>query len=144
MAKSRAGWERILYKDAAGATAATIVDHVVDCDVNKNAVRTETTDRGDGTAVPIETHQVVARQCEVTFTMRYYDSDAKIADLIAAAETGEDRAIKVVRRSGGLTEVDADMNLSYTSPGKLKDGMLVEFTAQLSQDSGRAPVIVSA
>jgi len=144
MAKSRAGWERILYKGAAGATAATLVDRVVDVDVNKDVTRVETTDRGDGTIVPIETHQVVSRQCEVTFTLRYYDSDAKIADLIAAAETGADRAIKVVRRTGGLTEVDADVNLSYSSPGKLKDGMLVEFTAQLSQDSGRTPVIVSA
>lgn len=144
MTKARAGWERVLYYGTAGTTAATLVDYVIDVSVDKTNTQEETTDRGDGTAIPIDTFQVVSRACEVTFSMRYYDDDAKVAALIAAAETGADVAIKVLRNLGGKTEVDADVKLSYTSPGELKGGMPVEFTATMSKDSGRNPVIVSA
>jgi hypothetical protein len=145
MGKARAGFERILYYDGTpGSTAATIVDHVVDVDVNKGGDTFDTTDRGDSASIPIVTAQRVSRTCELTFSARYYDSDAKMAALIAAAEAGSDVALKVVRYSGGLTEVDADFSLTYASAGKLADGQLIEFTATLSRDSGRTPVIVSA
>lgn len=139
-----AGWQRMIYAGAAGGAASTLLEHAVDVNVNKPTETTETTDRGDGTEIPINTQQVVARGCEVSFTTRYYDSDAAVADLIAAAEEGEPRALKVLRANGGTQEVDADFNLSYDTPGALKDGMLISFTATLNRDYGRMPDIVSA
>jgi len=142
--KALAGWERMIYAGAAGGAASTLLEHAVDVNLNKTTEVTETTDRGDGTEIPINTEQVVARGCEVTFSTRYYDSDATVIDLIAAAETGEPRALKVLRANGGTQEVDADFNLSYDSPGGLKDGMLIDFTCTLNRDYGRMPDIESA
>ncbi len=143
--KSRAGWERMLYKGTKGSTASTLCTHIVDVDVDKSGgAETETTDRGSGTALPVETAQPVSLACNLTFSTRFYESDEIVRDLIAKAEAGTEMALKVVRRNGGYVEVDADFYLKYTSGGKLKDGMLIEFTTILSQDSGRAPVIVSA
>jgi len=139
------GNQRVLYKGTAGSTATTQVLHVSDIDVDKSGGATiETTDRGDGTTIPIETHEPATRACALSFICAYYDDDVILRDLIAAAEAQTPRAIKVCRKVGGYVEVDADMTLKYTSPAKLKDGMPVEFTAMLSKDSGRDPVIESA
>lgn len=137
MAKARAGWERIIYYGTAGSTAATQLTHATDVDVNKPKERTDTTDRGDGSAIPRGTQQVVQRNAEITFKYRYYDSDAVGAALIAVAESGADIAIKVERYSGGPTEFDGDVTLDLNSPGPLTGGMELEFTATPSQDSGR-------
>jgi len=142
--KAFAGWQRMIYAGPPGSTASTLLEHAVDIGVNKATEEVDTSDRGDGTELPFNTFQPVARGAEVTFSTRYYDSDAILADLIAAAETGEAMALKIIRANGGTQEVDADFNLSYNSPGGLKDGMVIEFTGTLSRDYGRMPDIESA
>jgi len=57
--------------------------------------------------------------------------------LIASAETGVAIAIKVERYNGSDTEFDGDCLMEFTSPGALKDGQLMEFTATPTQDLGR-------
>ena len=138
MAKARAGWERVLYYDSpGGATATTILDHAVDINVDKTNEKTDTTDRGAGTSVPKGTEQTVKLVRSITFSYRYYDGSAVVADLLAAAETGTPIAILVNRYVGGEVEFDGDCIIDFTSPGGLTDGQLMDFTCSPSQDLGR-------
>ena len=143
----QSGWERLLYYGVAGSTAATQITTAKGVNVDRSGTAFHSTKvRGDGSALPIETERPTDRKCVVTFTIPYDSTDATLASLIAAAEADAptDVALKVDRASGGLTEVDADFYLEYTSPGELEDGMDVEFTGHLSRDSGRTPTVVSA
>jgi len=140
MAKATSGFERQVYYDAPGATATVKLLHVVKADVTGGNVRTETTDRGDGLSVPVHTEQVVQLDKKVSFSCRYFSDDAGVADLIVAADNGDDIAIKIVRYNGGPTEFDGDVTLNMSSPGGLTDGMEIEFECIASQDSGRKPV----
>jgi hypothetical protein len=135
MAKKRAGWERMLYYGVAGATASTLISYATDIDVGGAPTFADTSDRGDGTAVPKKTEQVVQIAAEVTFSVRYKDGDATIAALLAAYRTGAAVAIKVVRYSGGETEFDGDVYLEANSPGPLTDGQVIEFTGHPTDDN---------
>lgn len=138
MAKKRAGWERILYRGTAGSTAATqVTPNVTDVDLGGGSEFNTTTTRGDGSALPKITEQVVALKAEPKFTMIYKDGDAHMVAFLAAARTGAAVALKIVRYSGGETEFDGDCYLEYSAPGPLSGGMEVEFTAHPTDDSGR-------
>ena len=136
--KPRAGYERQIFHGTAGSTAATQLLNATDIDINKTKERFDTTVRGDGTAVPKHTEQVVQRVAEISFKYRYNDSDATLALLIAAAETGADVAILIKRYNGGPTEFDGDCSLDMNSAGPLTGGMELEFTCVPSLDSGRS------
>lgn len=138
MAKKRAGWERRIYRDAAGATATTHIDtHVTDINVAGSNEYNETTDRGAGTAVPKMTEQLVKQVAEITFTMQYEDSEAHMVALLAASQAGTPLAFKVERRNGGVTEFDGDCYIDYDSPGELSAGQDVSFTLHPTDDGGR-------
>jgi len=139
MAKKRAGWERMLYRGTAGSTASTSVDdNVVDINIDTGPEFNEHTDRGAGTNLPKKTEQPVALAINnLTFSMIYKDSDANMAAFLVASRTGAAIAIKIVRYSGGETEFDGDCYLEDSSPGGLKDGMVVEFTGHPTDDEGR-------
>lgn len=137
MPKPRAGWERLLYHGTAGSTAGTQVTHAQDVNVNIAHERWETTDRGDGSAIPKKTEQVVALVASITFTMVYHDGDSPTAALLAVAESGGDIALKATDYTGGNTEFDGDVTLDVDKPGGLKEGQVLSFTAYPSQDSGR-------
>jgi hypothetical protein len=139
MAKKRAGWERKIYRGTAGSTAATQIDtHVTDINISHGNEYNETTDRGDGTAVPKMTEQLVKMTAEITFTMQYEDSEAHMVALLAAAQAGTVLAFKVERRASGVTEFDGDCYLDYESPGELSGGQEVTFTLHPTDDGGRA------
>jgi len=139
MAKKRAGWERMIYYDAAGATATTAISaNVTDIDVQGAHEFNEHTTRGDGSALPKVTEQIVALKAGVVFKMIYKDADANMVALLAASRTGVGKAIKVVRMSGGETEFDGDCYLEDDSPGPLKGGMEVTFTCHPTDDYARA------
>jgi hypothetical protein len=139
MAKKRAGWERMLYRGAVGSTAATLVSaNVTDININTAPEFNETTTRGDGTAPPKKTEQLVALVADPSFTMIYKDGDANMVAFLAAVRTGAAVAIKIVRISGGETEFDGDCYLEANSPGPIKGGMEVEFTCHPTDDGGRA------
>lgn len=138
MAKKRAGWERLLLHGTAGSTAATAVDdNVADIDIGGGNSFSDTTDRGDGSAVPKETEQVVRIKHTPSWTMKYYDGDTNVAAFLAAARAGTGIAIKVVRYTGGETEFDGDVYLDYESPGPLDGGMEITFTGHPTDDYGR-------
>jgi hypothetical protein len=139
MAKKRAGWERKIYRGTAGSTAATHIDtHVTDINISHGNEYNETTDRGDGTAVPKMTEQLVKMQAEITFTMNYEDSEAHMVALLAAAQAGTVLAFKLERRLSGVVEFDGDCYIDYESPGELTGGQEVNFTLHPTADGGRA------
>ncbi len=135
MAKSRAGWERqVHYDNTSGSTATTQLTHVVDADVNITHETYDNSDRGDGSAIPKGSQQVVQVKCEITLTMRYHDSDTNIANLIAHARAGTTFALKVTRRSGGSVEFDGDVQATLDHPGKLTEGQLMTFACTPNTD----------
>lgn len=137
MAKARAGWERQVLIGTAGSTASTQLTHVVDANVDKGVERADETDRGDGSAVPKKHEMAVQRTRGVSWTYRYYDSDANMATLLAALHAGTPIAVKIVRIDSGDTEFDGDVTLDYSSPGPLADGMVIEFTGVPTRAAGR-------
>lgn len=138
MAKKRAGWERIIYRGTAGSTAATQIDtHVGNIDVSHGHEYNETTDRGDGSAVPKMTEQLVKQVAGITFTMQYEDSEAHMVALLAAHVAGTPLAFKVIRYASGPTEFDGDCYIDYDSPGELTAGQEVTFTLHPTDDGGR-------
>lgn len=138
MAKKRAGWERLIYRGTAGSTAATQIDtHVRDINIGHGNAYNETTDRGDGSAVPKMTEQLVKHTAEITFTMIYEDSEAHMVALLAAAQAGTVLAFLIKRRSSGVTEFDGDCYVDYDSPGPLEGGQEVTFTLHPTDDGGR-------
>jgi len=130
MAKKRAGWERKIYRGAAGATAATHIDaNVIDIGMSNTPEYFEDTQRGDGTAPPKKSEQLVClNKVPGPFSMIYKDGDAHMAALVVAADAGTAVAIKIERYNGGLTEFDGDCHLDYDAPGGLKEGQIVTFT----------------
>ena len=68
--------------------------------------------------------------------MVYKSDDSNLATLIAAAQpdTKDLVALLVNRYSGGAVEFDGDCYIDMNSPGKLKDGMVVEFTGRPSNE----------
>jgi len=138
MAKKRAGWERKIYRGTAGTTATTHIDtHVGDINITHSHEYNETTDRGDGSAVPKNVEQLVALSAEISFTMQYEDSEAHMVALLAAAQAGTVLAFKIERKASGVTEFDGDCYLDYESPGELKGGQMVTFTLHPTDDGGR-------
>ncbi len=137
MPRPHRGYERLLYEGTAGTTAATQVTHATNVNISNPKERWETTDRGDGSAIPKKTEQVVALAAEITFDIVYHDGDSPTSAMIAVAESGGDIALKIVRYTGGDTEFDGDVTLDYSSPGGLKEGQILSFTAYPTQDSGR-------
>ncbi len=138
MAKKRAGWERKIYRGTAGSTAATHIDtHVGDINITHSHEYNETTDRGDGSAVPKMTQQLVKQSAEITFTMQYEDSESHMVALLAASQAGTPLAFKLERIASGVTEFDGDCYIDYESPGELSGGQVVTFTLHPTDDGGR-------
>ena len=140
MAKKRAGWERMLYRGAAGSTAATAVSaNVTDIDIQTANAYSSTTDRGAGTNLPQTTEQQVSRGATLSWKMIYKDTDANVAAFLAASRstTPAPVAIKIVRYSGGATEFDGDCYIEDDSPGPLAGGMEITFTGHPTDDAAR-------
>lgn len=140
MAKKRAGWERMLLRGTGGVIAATAVsDNVTDIDIKITNEFFETTDRGAGTNLPQKTEQIVATGIEISWKMMYADGDTNMVAFLAASRSVTPAVIslKVVRFSGGATEFDGDVYLEDDSPGPLKSGMEITFTAHPTDDAAR-------
>lgn len=140
MAKTRAGWERKLYRGTAGSTASTqVTPNATDIDYNVGQTRTGTTSRGDGSAIPKEHEQVVGVNMSLTFSMNYDDGDTHMVAILAAARAGTALAFKVEEVVSGsyAVIVDADFTIAFDSPGPLAGGMVVAFTCTPTKESTR-------
>ena len=130
----------MLLRGAAGSTAATAVSaNVIDIDIKVSNEFSDTTDRGAGTNLPQKTEQIVSTGIEVSWKMLSKDTDANMTAFLAASRsvTPAPIAVKVTRYSGGATEFDGDVYLEDDSPGPLKSGMEITFTAHPTDDAGR-------
>lgn len=130
MAKKRAGWERLIYRGTAGATAAThITPNVIDIGMSNTPEYFEETARGDGSTPPKKSEQLVTlAKVPGPFSMIYKDGDAHMAAIVTAADAGTALAFKIEQYTGGGTEFDGDCYIDYDSPGGLKEGQVVTFT----------------
>lgn len=134
MAKHRAGWEKMLYIGTAGSTAVTLVETAVDVNANIPNEFVESTVRGNGTAPPKKTEQLVCRGADPSFSLLIKDGDAVQATILAAVRGGTALAVKVVTYLGGPTEFDGDVYLEADAPGALKDSQVVSFTCHPTGD----------
>jgi hypothetical protein len=138
MAKESA-WKRVIYRGTAGSAAGTLITpNVVDIGMGREPERTETTSRGNGSAVPKKTEMVV---CMVAtpgpFSMIYDAADTHMAALLAAAAAGTPLAFLIKASLTGATEFDGDCTIGFDAPGGLKDGKVVTFTLAPTDEAGR-------
>jgi hypothetical protein len=132
MAKNRAGHEMMVYYGTAGSSAGTHIDiNVTDVDPGIGGWEfSDNPQRGDGTQVPAEDNMPVKRTYgPPKFSMIYKDGETHVTALLAAADANPPvgKAIKMVRYSGGAAVFDKDCYLTYTSPGPIADGQIIEF-----------------
>jgi hypothetical protein len=135
--QSKAGYEGQLFYGLAGATAATQVTNCTDLDYDQQPQRAPTTDRGDGTAVVIETSQIVSVKPVITWTMFNRPADTTLQALIAAAKTAAVVALRTKDYSAGKG-FDGDCNVSYKHGKPLNGMQTLVFTAEAARE-GRTP-----
>jgi len=143
MAKERAGHEMMVYYGTAGSTAATHINvNVTDVDPGVGGWEfSDNPQRGDGTKVPAEDNMPVKRTYgPPKFSMKYKDAETHVTALLAAADANPPvgKAIKMIRYSGGAAVFDKDCYLTYTSPGPIADGQIIEFECKPTSQYGRA------
>jgi hypothetical protein len=132
------GYETQLFYGTAGTTAATQITNAVDVDYNLDPERGDTTTRGDGSSVPIVTSRVTALKPTITFKMLHKPADTTLAALIAASKAGSPVAMRTKSYSSG-SGYDGDVTLSFKESAPLKGEGSFEFTAEATEESGRAP-----
>jgi hypothetical protein len=129
----------MIYRGTAGSTAATLITpNVVDIGMSNAPERWESTSRGAGATPPKKVERIACLvKTPGPFTMIYDDTDTHMAALVTAATAGTAIAIKIIRKTGGVTEFDGDVTLEYDAPGGLKDGQVVTFTLAPTDEAGR-------
>jgi hypothetical protein len=141
MAKKRAGYEMVVYRGAAGSTAATkITPNVVDVDPGGGSHDyVDLPSRGTGSVIPKMDEYPVKKNSAPTFSMVYKDSDAHIDALFATADADPPvgLAFKFERSLSGEVAFDGDCWVDYSSPGPLSEGQIVEFTLHPTSAYGR-------
>lgn len=117
------GFEKVLYIGTAGSTAATQVLDIVNIKVTETPEYGNTISRGDGLTVPRVSKRVVSLDKVVTFNSLNVPDNANLVTIKAAAtsETPASRviAMKVVDVASGVTEFDADVDLSIDRDAQL-------------------------
>ena len=134
------GYEGRIYYGVAGAEATTLIPNTTDHDESWDPETAETTDRGDGTDVPIVTEDVVAMKVQITFKMRKKRGDATQLALRAAAKSGTPVAIRTKDIPGGVG-FNGDCLITCRKLKPMKGVSELEFTARPSAQGGRTPVL---
>jgi hypothetical protein len=138
VATTKSGYEGILYYGAAGSTGSEQVTNCEDLNYDTEPERVETTVRGAGTSPPIVTSKVVALKPTITWSMLLKTGDTTLTALLAAARTGAAVALRTKSYSSGLG-FDGDCTLGVTHEMTLKGQSKFNFTAEATDDEGRAP-----
>ena len=138
------GFEKILYIGTAGTTAATQVLDLVNIKVTESVEYGNTISRGDGTKVPRVSKRAVSLEKVVTFNSLNVPDNTNLATIKAAAthETPASRviAMKVVDLAAGVTEFDADVDISIDRDAQLSAEQDHAYVATVDR-SHRAPVV---
>jgi hypothetical protein len=137
MAVKKAGYEFKIYYGVAGSTASTEITNSLDVTDDFTTQKGETTVRGDGSAPPIITQRVVAREKKITFQMLMKSDDTTLAALLAASYAGTPVAIRTKHYSSGVG-TDADVVLEHSKGAPLKGMQTIDFSCDMNDDN-RAP-----
>lgn len=144
MTQALMGFEKILYIGTAGSTAATQVLDVVNVKVTETVQYGNTINRGDSSTVPRVTKRAVSLEKVVTFNTLNVPDNTNLATIMAAAtaETPASRliAMKVVDKASGVTEFDADVDISIDRDAQLSAEQDHAYVATVDR-SGRDPVV---
>ena len=121
MAKKYMGWEGEIYYGPAGVTAPTKITNSGDITYELDFDEGDTTERGDGTAPPIETMEVTVRKISaLTLQMLNKEGDTTLAALLSAASSEVDYGLSVAEvisqtqtalNSGDATLIEGTKNV---------------------------------
>ncbi len=144
MTQALMGYEKILYIGTAGTTAATQVLDLVNVKVTETVQYGNTITRGDSSKVPRVTKRAVSLEKVVTFNSLNVPANTNLVTIKAAAttETPGSRliAMKVVDADSGVTEFDADVDISIDRDAQLSAEQDQAFVATVDR-STRDPVV---
>ena len=132
MAKTYMGFEGIIYAGAEGSTASNQLLNCVDITYGMTTEEGDTTPRGDGSSVPLNTSEVTAVISEINFTMLNVASDTELEAIRAAAATGGRRAIRTKDHAAGKG-FDGDCHFTVSNGKPLRGQQTVEIVAKPSR-----------
>lgn len=130
MPKKLMGYEGQIFYGAAGATAATLISNSGDINYELDYDEGDTTERGDGTAPPIETARVTVRKVSaLSWTMLNKEGDTTLTSLLTAAYAATPVAIRTKDKAAGKG-FDGDVYLKVKHGKPLRGQQTFEFTAK--------------
>lgn len=141
MSTTKMGYEGILYYGTAGSTASTQVTNCVDLQYDIDAEYGDTTVRGDGSLVPIESGRPTLRKASITWKMLMKSDDTTLTALRAAAAVQSVIALRTKSFASG-TGFDGDCFISCKQGMPLKGEQTLEFALmKVSETDGRAALL---
>ena len=133
------GYEGLIYYGVKGSTAATQILNSRDVKISTDPQMGDTTVRGTAAAPPIETEGVTSLKWSMTMNMVNATTDAVVAALKTAANSGNAVAIRMKDSTAGKG-FDGDCNVKCEQGVPLKGEQTVDFTFTPNRDS-RTPQI---
>lgn len=140
MANVKMGFEGQVFQGATGSTATNQITNITDVSYNLDIEEGNTTVRGAGSSVPIETMDPTVLKTTIEFTMINDITDTILAALRAAAFGGTGIALRLKDYSAGKG-FDGDVFLKCEHGEPIKGEQTFKFTATPSRSFGRAPVL---
>jgi hypothetical protein len=137
--KKKVMWFRgQLFIGAAGSTATTQLTHAMQAKIDVKPTTVETTERGDGTAVPQETQSVVKVAVGISFTMPNRTDDVNLATIRSAAASGTPLAFRGKDHASGKgPDMDCYVEVSEGQP--YNGAQTFDITLTPTDDAGRSP-----
>jgi hypothetical protein len=134
------GYQKKLYIGTAGTTAASQVLQATDIDYDLGYDFGNTTVRGAGTSVPIETQNPTTRKAKITWKMIDDPTDARLITLLAAAKDALAVALKLTDGAGNVL-FDGDVYIPKKCGAPLKGESTYDFEANPTKSAGRSPTL---
>ena len=139
MAKTM-GYEGLLYYGTKGSTAGTQITARRDVTHDTSVDVGETSEAGDGSAVPIVTGEAAALTPSINFSLIISDDSDAVVALQAAAATGNPIALRYIRSSGKLG-FDCDCVISTSQGSPYKGEATIDVTVEAVSASLRTPIL---
>lgn len=136
MATKKMGFEGKLYYGVAGATASTEITNSRDITISYGHETGETTVRGDGSSVPIETGRPVKRQIGIQWTMLLKTDDTTLSALRAAVAAGTPVALRGKDYTSGQGP-DADFYITCEHGKPIGGEQTLNFSTTMPTDENR-------
>jgi hypothetical protein len=135
------GYTSQLFYGTAGSTANNRITNCKDLNFPIEHSYGDTTIRGDGSTVPIQTEKIVSRRPTITWTMQEEPNDTALVALRAVCISATPVCSLVVkeRNSAGaeITICDGDFNIKVTQKSPLGGSKEYDFEATPSRDYNR-------